>query len=91
MSITSQNTTPAAPETKAGLPERVDTAVEKAQVRLDTAIDAAQHKAKAAGDEAAAKAAEAREKAKERAVDVLDATQSAVEHAVGKAKDALQK
>jgi hypothetical protein len=95
MSTTSDKATPAtqpvAATEKPALGERVDSAVDKAQVKLDSAIDAAQDKARAVGENASAKAADVRDQAKEHAVDALDATQSQVDGAVAKAKDALQK
>jgi cell division septum initiation protein DivIVA len=91
MSTKTNSTTPAVPETKPGLGERVDSAVDSAQVKLDSAIDAAQDKAKTAREDASAKAADTRDQAKEKAVEVLDATQAQVDGAIGKAKDALQK
>jgi hypothetical protein len=91
MSTTSDRTTPITPETKAHLADKVDSAVDSAQVKLDAAIDAAQEKAAGARATTSEKAAGAREHAKERAMDALDATQAGVDRAVGKAKDALQK
>ena len=61
------------------------------QVKLDAAIDAAQDKAKTAREGASAKATDTRDQAKEKAVEVLDATQTQVDNAFDKAKDALQK
>jgi cell division septum initiation protein DivIVA len=90
MSTKTNSTTPAEPESKPGLGERVDSAVDSAQVKLDAAIDAAQDKAKTAREDASAKAADAREQATDKAVEVLDATQERVDNAVGKAKDALR-
>ena len=95
MSTTSDNAartaTPVAVDEKPVLADGVDSAVDKAQVKLDAAIDAAQDKARTVGENASAKASDARDQAKEHAVDALDATQSQVDAAVAKAKDALQK
>jgi cell division septum initiation protein DivIVA len=90
MSTHTNSTTPAVTETKPGLGDRVDSAVDRAQVNLDAAIDAAQDKAKTAREDASTKATDAREQAKDKAVEVLDATQERVDNAVGKAKDALR-
>ena len=96
MSTKTPSTTPAVPEravqeTKPGLADRVDSAVDTAQVKLDAAIDAAQDKARAAGESVTDKAVEVRDQSKAKAVDVLDSTQTQVDKGFDKAKDALQK
>jgi hypothetical protein len=90
MSSKTTSTTPAVSGTKPGLGDRVDSAVDSAQVKLDAAIDAAQDKAKTAREDVSTKATDAREHAKDKAIEVLDATQSQVDSAVGKAKDTLR-
>ena len=90
MSTTSDRTMHPAPEKKATLADRVDTAVDKAQTKVDSAIDAAQERAHTSSDNLGKQAVDARAQAIEHAVAALDAAQSAVEHAVRKAKDALR-
>jgi hypothetical protein len=90
MNTTSKSTIDPAPE-KPGLADRVDLAVDKAQTKLDSAIDAAQKRAHTTSDELSKQGtAGCASKAIEHAIAALDAAQSAVEHAVRKAKDALQ-